>query len=526
VLLLSGLIVFVILVFLLVINELRKRQAQKLEREKRKIFENIVHEIRSPVTLIQGPVEALKKATDDPRVKTHLVLLERNVDKLMLLVNELIDASKIDQNQYSAVLDTGEISLFIEGVLAQFHALAQAKKMRLSHQSTIAKGTYHAFHSAILEKIVSNLVGNAVKYCLENSEVWLYSAVEENRLILVVEDNGPGIPSADHKKVFTRFYRGKNGQSQSGSGIGLSIVKDLTALIEGSVYLESESGKGAKFTVNLPVEPISYPLVEIEKQEPQALSVLICDDDKDIQSFLRLNLQDDFKVYTADNGIEGLQICYDQNPDIVLADVMMPLKGGIEMLKELKANKLYAHIPVVLISAKSSGENRLEGLKAGADAYIKKPFNTEELLFTLKNITSTIHKALNEFKSGVKSAKAFDERIKSTNEYVNKAIEAVVRNIENPNYSVNELAKDLFISRSQLHRKLSNYTGFTTSGFIQMIRLEKAKDLLLTNQGNVTEIAFLCGFSSPSYFSSSFTKYFGVSPSKYAVGHVNGVNMK
>ena len=243
------------------------------------------------------------------------------------------------------------------------------------------------------------------------------------------------------------------------------------------------------------------------------MQLLVCADDSDIQSFVRPILEKEFTIQTAANGLEALQIIKENAPDIILSDVVMPELDGIGLLEKVKSDALFRSIPVVLFSAKAALESRLKGLQAGADYFLPKPFNTEELKLILRNITTKIEKNRSDFVEQKIQKKPFIERLQSENDYVNKATAFVIQNIETASYSVNELSADMCISRSQLHRKLTLYTGHSATQFIRMIRLEKAKDLLESNFGNVEEIAFACGFSSRSYFSSSFAEYFGKAPS-------------
>ena len=244
-------------------------------------------------------------------------------------------------------------------------------------------------------------------------------------------------------------------------------------------------------------------------------ALLLVEDDDDMALFIRSFLEDTFSVIRVNNGNEAINQLKEFLPDIVLSDVMMPQKDGILLLQEIKSNELTNHLPVALFSAKTSLESRLKGLQYGADAYISKPFSPDELKLTIHNLYSTIQRNQNEFKKGLKSDKTFEERLKSDNSYINKVIHLTIQNIEKPEYSVNELANDLAISRSQLHRKIVTLTGFSTTTFIRIIRLEKAKDLLKSNEGNVTEIAYKCGFNSQSYFTKTFTDYFGKAPSEF-----------
>lgn len=334
--------------------------------------------------------------------------------------------------------------------------------------------------------------------------------------MIEVRDNGRGIPKKEQKKVFKRFYRGTNAEV-GGTGIGLALVKELVELANGTIQLESTTA-GTTFSVTLPVRE-TVRTTEITALKGDTPVLLLAEDDHDMAAFSTAVLKEDFQIIRVSNGQQALETITTQLPDIVLSDVMMPQKDGIALLQEIKSTELTNHIPVVLFSAKASLESRLQGLAHGADAYIPKPFSPEELKLTLQNLLTTIQRNKEAYKDSVQSEATFEERIKSTNAYVNKAIDQVIKNIDNPDYSVNELSDDMAVSRSQLHRKLVALTGFSTTNFIRMIRLEKAKDLLENNAGNITEIAYKCGFNSQSYFTKSFTEYFGKSPSQMAGKH-------
>jgi signal transduction histidine kinase/CheY-like chemotaxis protein len=512
---LISVLIFVVVVFVFVFILFRKKQVRHFEQEKLRIFENIVHDIRTPVTLINGPLQELKKKLpDNTSAETNIQLMERNSEKLLKLVNELLDASKIDKGKYSITMNTGNIDFFIKEVLSVFSLESNEKKISIHFESKLPDENF-IFCADILEKIIVNLVSNALKYCPENSKIEIFTSYTGSHLKLTIKDDGPGIPKNEQKKIFTRFYRRNEHKNLSGTGIGLSIVKNFVDILEGKIELESEPEKGTKFTLTIPINIQVITRNAKAENDESKLELLLCDDDKDIVLFVESLLENDFNLSIAQNGEEALDIIKKQHPDIILSDVMMPIKDGLDLLKDIKTDTLLQHIPVVMFSSKSSLENRLKGLQAGADAYIGKPFNPDELKLILKNLSATIQKNKQDFLKNVQSEKTFDERIKSKNEYVNKAIAFVVANMDDFNYSVNELASDMCISRSQLHRKLTTYTGFSTSNFIKMIRLERAKDMLLSNEGNVTEIAYSCGFNSQSYFSASFTEYFGESPVKF-----------
>lgn len=489
----------------------RKRIERQFEQEKLRLFENIFHEIRTPLTLIDGPIQVMKQQKKYPE---ELDLMERNSKKLINLVNELLDASKLGKGSYKLDYTTGNLNEFIANVTDQFTGEAKLKDIQIRLQLDEV-GENHSFPSNALEKILSNLVGNAVKYCPPKSEITVLSTIERTSLQLKVVDNGPGIPKKDQKKVFRRFFRGKHGVDQSGTGIGLSLVKELVELAGGTIELQS-SRFGSVFSVGIPIGQCEFER-ESEGEFPHSLSnstLLLVEDDTDTAAFSMSVLKGEFNIIHAKNGREGLELIRENLPDIVLSDVMMPEMDGIELLREIRSDELMNHLPFVLFSAKASLESRLEGLQHGADAYVSKPFSPEELKLTIKNLFSTVQRNKEAYTASIQSEKSFEERVKSQNAYVNKVIGCIIRNIDDSDYSVNELSNDLSVSRSQLHRKLAALTGFSTTNFIRMVRLEKAKDLLVSGDGNITEIAYKCGFSSQSYFTKSFTEHFGKSPSQ------------
>ena len=488
----------------------RKKITQQFEQEKLRLFENIFHEIRTPLTLIDGPIQLMKQRSD-PSDQEQLALMERNSKKLIHLVNELLDASKLGKGSYQLHYTTGDLNEFIENMLNSFAGEAAAKNIRIVHTRNGAEQHY-SFPSNGLEKILSNLVGNAVKYCPPAAEINVTSQIDGNQLAIRVSDTGPGIPKKEQKKVFRRFFRGKHASDVTGTGIGLSLVKELVDLAGGTIDLQSTAA-GTTFVVSIPVqEKVTGPVDSTAREAVPVL--LLAEDDPDTAAFTIAVLKESFHVLHARNGLQAMDLIRENLPDIVLSDIMMPEKDGIELLREIRSNELTNHLPVVLFSAKASLESRLEGLQYGADAYIAKPFSPEELKLTIRNLFTTVQRNKDAYKASIHSEKTFDERVKSQHTYVNKVIDRIISNIDNHDYSVNELSSDMAISRSQLHRKLAALTGFSTTSFIGMIRLEKAKDLLMNNEGNITEIAYKCGFGSQSYFTRSFTEYFGKSPSQ------------
>lgn len=488
----------------------RRKITQKFEKEKLRMFENILHEIKTPLTLIDGPIQIMKQRSDSSN-EEQLSLMERNSKKLMSLVTELLDASKLGRGSFQLHYTNGAVDDFIENTIDTFTNEAKSKDIQITHTKNNVEKHY-SFPSNALEKILSNLIGNAVKYCPPKAKIQVASQIEGDRLNIRVSDTGPGIPKGEQKKVFRRFFRGNQTSDINGTGIGLSLVKELVELAQGTIHLQSDSS-GTTFLVSLPIQEAVNPTDAGVANEDMPI-LLLAEDDPDTAAFSIAVLKENFQIIHAKNGKEALDLIRKNLPDIVLSDVMMPEKDGIELLSTIRSEELTNHLPFVLFSAKASLESRLEGLQHGADAYISKPFSPDELKLTIKNLFNTVQRNKEAYKEAIHSEKVFEERVKSPNPYVNKVIGHILDNIDNQNYSVNELSDNMSVSRSQLHRKLVALTGFSTTNFISMIRLEKAKDLLLNNEGNITEIAYKCGFNSQSYFTKSFTEYFGKSPSQ------------
>lgn len=486
----------------------RKKLERKSEQEKIRMFENILHDIRTPLTLIDGPIQLMKENPDAVQ-QDQLSLMERNSKKLKQLADELLDASKLGRGQFSLEYASGAIYTFIAEIVSNFIGDAESKGLQLTSIQKQTE-TYYSFPSNALEKILSNLISNAIKHCPAGSAISITSEISNHELVVRVSDTGPGIPKDEQHKIFRRFFRGKNAAA-NGTGIGLALVKELVALTQGTIAVRSDAS-GTTFTVTIPVKEASAYAPLVTDGLP---TLLLVEDDADMAAYTTALLKENFHIVHAKNGLQAVEMIREALPEIVLSDVMMPGKDGVELLQEIRSDELTSHLPVVLFSAKAALENRLKGLRQGAAAYISKPFAPEELKLTLQNLYATMLQNRQSYQKSVHSGQSFEERIKSENAYVNKVIAKVVQNISDNTYTVSALSDDMAVSRSQLHRKLVSLTGYSTANFISMIRLEKAKDLLIKKESNITEIAYQCGFSSQSYFTKTFTEYFQKTPSQF-----------
>jgi YesN/AraC family two-component response regulator len=362
---------------------------------------------------------------------------------------------------------------------------------------------------------VSNLVSNAIKYNRPGGEVNVFLQWDDKKLELKVQDNGAGMDRKTKEKVFERFYRDEKQKNKPGFGIGLSVVAELVQQLKGTIDVQSEFNQGTTMTVYLP-QPL-VPTPETNEVSDHTEWVLVVEDDTGIYSFIKEVLdRAGIASQRAVNGQQGFDMSLEQLPDLVITDVMMPVEDGINMTTRLKNHALTRHIPVLMLSARAAISSRLEGMQSGADVYLSKPFHPDELLLLVQNLRQTLKQNRLKFAGELKhEEKEYKERLSGHDEYLRKIVEVMEAHLDEPEFSVNELAEVMCISRSQLHRKITALTGFSTTHFIRIIRLEKAKDLLQRHAGNVTEVAYQCGFTSQSYFTKSFTEHFGKAPSAF-----------
>ncbi|PHK24581.1 hypothetical protein VF13_42825, partial [Nostoc linckia z16] len=343
--------------FIIYLISQRRRITQQFEQEKLKMFENIVHEIRTPLALIDAPIQFMKADTEQKN-KEQLLLMERNSKRLMRLVNELLDASKLGKRNFTIQYTTGDLAVFLENIIDGFavDAISDGKTVKGTYNNI--QGNY-SFPSDALEKILLNLIGNALKYSPKRSTVTIASSVQGSILELTITDNGPGIPKNEQRMVFRRFFRGRYSEGTVGTGIGLSMVKELVELAGGSIALQSDTS-GTTFSVKIPLkEPYAAPQAQNDAAAAAAgiPTLLLVEDDADIAAFTTTVLQDDFRIIHVSNGVEALETIQSTLPDIVLSDIMMPQKDGIQLLSDIRTNELYSHLPVVLFSARASLES-------------------------------------------------------------------------------------------------------------------------------------------------------------------------
>lgn len=529
--------------------ELEKLEAERLkelDQVKSDFFSNVTHEFRTPLTLILGHLDQVIPTVADEQAKKELIVVKRNAKLLEKLINQLLDIAKIEADRMDLDLRKGNIVPFINEIQKSFQSLADRKGVALKFESESGEMVMD-FDPDKVELIFFNLLSNAFKFT-DNGEVSLSVSKAEkdgkNYCKLVVQDSGIGIVEEQISKVFDRFYQSENSRwrKNKGTGIGLALVKDLVDLHEGEIDLKSISGVGTEITILLPVDQVAYSKSEPEMEIPaldaidpdlevsvdftpkeetlteEEISaqniVLVVEDNDDIRNFLRLTLEPTYRVFDAVDGEMGIEKATEIIPDVIICDVMMPGKDGFEVTKLLKKQEKTSHVPIILLTAKAGVDNRIAGLETGADAYVPKPFSSEELHARVKNLIDGRKKLKEKFsrsllvKPEVVSEPSMEEK------FLMRVKAAVEAHLDDENFSVEELSKEVGMSRAQLHRKLIALTGVSASRFVRNYRLEHAYQLLQNKVGTVSEIAYRVGYSSPAYFTKCFTEDFGISPSQ------------
>ncbi|HEY0769895.1 MAG TPA: ATP-binding protein, partial [Sphingobacteriaceae bacterium] len=504
-------------------EKLEAQRMHELDEMKIRFFTNVSHEFRTPLTLILAPLEnMLQSSTPDQR--THLQVIQRNAKRLLNLVNQLLDFRKVEIQEVKLSTSEGDVVNFIRELVNSFSDVSKQKNIALNFRSTLAAYETN-FDQDKVEKIIFNLLSNAFKFTLAGSvevEVSEHRTEERNYIRIDVADTGIGIPKDKQSKVFDRFYQNDvNGMiSNEGNGIGLSIVNEFVKAHGGYMSLESEPMKGSRFSVYLPLDPVKVTIHLREGETPVAHAdkptLLLVEDNVDFRYYLKDQLLNEYSVLEADNGIEGLKKAIDTIPDLIISDVMMPGMDGVQLCRELKSDRHTSHIPIILLTARHASEQKIQGFEFGADDYITKPFNFEILQSRIRNLIHQRQLFQQHFQKHL-TVKASEVQITSLDEkLIKSAVETVERNINNPDFSVEELSRLMGMSRVLLYKKLLSLTGKSPIEFIRSIRLQRAAQLLEKSQCNVSEIAYQVGFNNPKYFAKYFKEEYNILPSAYA----------
>ena len=513
------LLIIVLLVSVVLFGYLtfRRRVQQQVDEAKGRFFANVVHEIRTPLSMIKAPVKLLQGKTTDADTLYQLDMADRNITRLNDLVNQMLAISKIDATQYTLSESIGDPVAFINKITDGYRVQAKEKQITLLFTSEMPVGN-RLFDKDALEKITANLLSNAIKYTPAGGNIGMELTKADTHLLLNVWDTGTGIDKADHEKIFSRFYRTRQHQADGskGTGIGLSLVKELVTLMNGSIKVESERGKGAVFTVSLPLKEAQNNVTTIQAALENAPVILFVEDDDDIRDYNKVLLQSSgYNVMTARNGNEATTLLQDELPDLIITDLMMPEKDGITLIKEIRNNEATDHIPIIVLSARSSAQAKIEGISGGAQVYLDKPFIPAELIALVKNQLQVLQKQKENLQQSATAIdKTIEERFEQTDPFTRKCYAIIREHLDDAQLSVEMLAGLMNINRSHFQRKIKTLTGYSPSELIKTIRLETALKMLLNKERNITETAYATGFTSQSYFTKCFSEHFGYPPSQ------------
>ena len=538
-------------------EQLEAKRVKELDSVKTQLYTNITHEFRTPLTVILGMAQQVK-SNPPKHLDNGIDMIIRNGQSLLNLVNEMLDLSKLETGKMTLQPVNGDIINFLRYIVESFHSLAESQKKQL-HFLAGMDALYVAYDPEKVRQIVANLLSNALKFTPQKGNI--YITVSENNglqeagkstLIIKVKDTGIGIPESQLEHIFERFYQLDNSHTRKtdGTGIGLALTKELVKLMEGEITVKSPptgTNRGTEFTVTLPLlnipatENIIYPdlkdsvskqintasFIHVDadeaKQATEKPLILLVEDNADVVAYTASCLPD-YRLAVGQDGREGFEIASEIIPDLIITDVMMPFVDGFELCRQLRSHEHTSHIPIIMLTAKADIESKMEGLEKGADVYLEKPFNREELLIRIKKLLE-LRKNLQQFylkKAGlnnndaaIETALQVEEQIsenKIEDEFVKRIREAVETHLADTSFTVEQLCKMVFMSHSQLHRKLDALTGCSPNKFIRIIRLSKAKELLKNPAISIASIALDCGYNDPGYFARVFKQEYGVTP--------------
>jgi len=546
-------------------KDMETEKLQELDRMKSGFFANITHEFRTPLTLILGPVQRLLTEKIDPSAaKKDMKMIQRQAFHLLKLINEILDLSKVEFKQMKLKAYEENIVQYLKKLTMSFEATAREKKLSLNFYAEPDLILCY-FDSDKIQKVIFNLISNAIKFTRANGEIHISTSIctgklnpnclrEQGCVQVSVKDTGIGIKKEDLAHVFDRFYQSdtksdfdnekESSQTQIGTGIGLALVKELVELHGGYIQVKSEQGKGSTFVFTIPlgkshlktdeIVDVPYAISEVEIKEDVSKDsedsveeiaakdfekddtiVLIVEDNAEVRTYIKETLQPYYKILEAGDGAVGVEKAVETIPDLVVCDVIMPVKDGYQVCQELKTDQRTSHVPIILLTAKAATEEKIEGLETGADDYLIKPFDPRELLVRVKNLIES-RRTLRKRFSAVTVLKPSEITESSVDKvFLEKALSVVEENMSDENFGPQELMRQVSMSRQQLHRKLKALTNQSATQFIRSIRLQRAADLLRQNVGTIAEVAYRVGFNDPIYFNRMFKKQFGKTPTEF-----------
>jgi len=538
-------------------EQIENHRVKELDKIKTDLYTNMTHEFRTPLTVILGMVQHIRRSAAD-HLDNGLNMIERNGNNLLRMVNEMLDLSKLEAGKMELNLVHGDVINFIRYIIESFHSMAESQDKKMHYISSLDT-LYAKYDEEKIRQIVSNLLSNALKFTSKKGDIYLSISLDNNNhLCIKVKDTGKGIPEGQQHHIFDRFYQADSTHTRhaEGTGIGLALTKELIQLMDGQISVKSPptgSKIGTEFTVILPLEIIKDYVEETSIREsslivntqtddnhkariidfqnqtnPDKELILLVEDNADVVAYTASCLQD-YRLAVGKDGQEGLDIARDLIPDLIITDVMMPFMDGFEMTRNLRLDERTSHIPIIMLTAKADIDSKLEGIEYGAEAYLEKPFNVDELTLRVRKLLeqrAIIQKAyaskmgltsISKEVTGKDEDTSYEDIVipKLENEFVKKVTSEIEAHLSEESFSVELLAKNLFMSYSQVHRKLKAIIGMSPNHFIRHLRLQKSKELLIKTDDTILKISISCGFSDPSYFAKVFKQEYGVTPQEW-----------
>lgn len=530
------------------IERIGREKEHDLSEAKITFFTNISHEFRTPLTLILSPLsELLMKKELDGWVRSKLVIIEKNASRLLHLINQLLDFRKSENGLLQLQVANGDFVQFAREVCLSFQHISKSKDIKYKIPSA-SKSIRLPFDRDKMEIVIVNLLSNAFKYTPANGTISVDIAQNGNYCELVVSNTGVGINPEELERVFDRFYQIRSTESVAmvGSGIGLSLSRNIVDLHHGKISVSSTPNKITEFKVELLIEnellksedylvdfknsddSRNYPISQLDKSDPEGSfadllkqdkdNVLVVDDNDDIRAYLTSILSEDYYVSSVKNGVEALQFAVDKHPDLIISDIMMPEMDGITLCEKIKNDVNTSHIPVILLTARTSTVFEVNSLQTGADDYIKKPFHPSVVKMRVSSLLENRKKLRNYFVNKLRFEPSQDiEAPNFEEEFIQKAITIIEDNIHDPDFGLDHMMDKLAMSQSTLYRKIKSLTGLSITAFIRSVRLKKAATLILTEDWKLSQVAYEVGFNDYKYFKSSFQEQFGCLPSEYKI---------
>ncbi|WP_303206990.1 hybrid sensor histidine kinase/response regulator [Bacteroides oleiciplenus] len=519
-------------------EQIRQEHEKKDEIYKLKIdfFTNIAHEIRTPISLIKAPLDCIiHEDLCKDEMHENLGIIEKNTDRLLVLVNQLLDFRKVESKAFTLNFQVKNVCSVVYNTYVQFIATAKHRDIMITFDS-LSDPLFALIDEEAITKVCSNLFNNAIKYSTSYVKIALSVDHDSQDFCITVRNDGTPIPVEMRQRIFEAFFRINDGNqdvTQPGSGIGLTLAASLVQLHNGKLYLDDKA-EDICFVVQIPINmsadnsrpELDECVSKVEYEEDTPLSseiqisdrkiVLVVEDNEELRSFLSRQLGRYYEIVAVSNGVEALAVLDEKIINLIVSDIMMPLMDGLELCNSIKNDLSTCHIPVILLTAKTALDNKIEGLKSGADAYIEKPFSMPYLLVQINNLLESRMKLRQNFANDPYIAIDSIAHNKADEDFLNKITDIIRQNLSDEKFSIDDLAMEVTMSRSSLHRKLRGITGLTPGDFVRIIRLKKAAELLKTGEYRINEICVLIGMNSISHFSKVFYKQFGVLPKDFA----------